>query len=169
MLNSCQAGSPKGRRYSPEWLLNCLLLHIKSPATYNMLRDQGFLPLPCKSTITKYLRNSNVGVGFDDNFFKLFEQKLRVICAQNAKAKYGILSFDKMQVKRALGVNLENMTFSGLVNYGSDIDFPEANKSDNLAPQNKIENLKDQQADHCLVFMFSSLGASFHQPIGMFA
>ena len=33
----------------------------------------------------------------------------------------------------------------------------------------KVEKLEDQQADHALVFMFSSLRAKFNQPIGVFA
>lgn len=66
----------KGRRYSNEWLILCLLLHIRNSAAYNMLRNNNILPLPSKSTICKYLRSSNTGCGFDEQFFKALKQEL---------------------------------------------------------------------------------------------
>ena len=100
-INKCK--HPKGRRYSHEWLLTCLLLHIRSPKTYNLLRNNNILPLPCKSVICKYLKSSKVGCGFNENFFALFEKELSIY---PELAKNGILSFDEMQVQAAVEVNV---------------------------------------------------------------
>lgn len=53
----------KGRRYSEEWLLLCMLLHMRSPTGYNFLRNNNIVPLPCVRTIRKYVTIS---------FFHLF-------------------------------------------------------------------------------------------------
>lgn len=45
----------KGRRYSEEWLLLCMLLHMRSPTAYNFLRNNNIIPLPCVRTIRKYV------------------------------------------------------------------------------------------------------------------
>lgn len=46
----------KGRRYSEEWLLFSMLLHMRSPAGYNFLHENQILPLPDVRTIRRYLK-----------------------------------------------------------------------------------------------------------------
>ncbi|KAL0103722.1 hypothetical protein PUN28_017764 [Cardiocondyla obscurior] len=36
--------NPTGHRYNEEWILLCLLLHMKSPKAYNFLRESQILP-----------------------------------------------------------------------------------------------------------------------------
>ena len=176
-----KAKSSKGRRYSPSWLLNCLLLHIRGPKTYRFLRESEILPLPCKSTIIRYLKKSNTGVGFDEEFFDLFKKKLDQVDAKIPGSRHGLIYFDEMQVRTSLGVNIKDITFDGLIDFGPGVD---ASKKIKNKPNNDVnsvgmnvqpaetsapQNLGDSQADHALVYMFSSLKASFHQPIGVFA
>ena len=171
ILRTSKVEKSTSRRYSPEWLLNCLILYIKSPKTYNFLRNKDILPLPCKSTIKKYLKNSNVGVGFDEEFFSLFEKKLNSVSHNNPSARYGILAFDEIQVRRGLSVNVASMTFDGLIDFGNHSNSQNKSvneKDNNISPEERLNNLKDKQADHALVFMFSSLSERFHQPIGIF-
>ena len=145
-----KASDAKGRRYSHEWLLLCLLLYIRSSATYNMLRNNGVLPLPTKSTMLKYLHASNVGCGFDEKFFVLLGKKLQ---AYPEMAKEGILSFDEILVRKSIELDVKTMTFAGLTDFGDS--------------SMKTSNMNDQ-ADHALVFMYSSLSYNFHQPVAMF-
>lgn len=119
IISSSKYANPKSRRYSPEWLLSCLLLHIRHPATYNFLKEQSILPLPDKSTVRRYLRDSNFGCGFDDEFFLLFGKTLE---SNPDLARNGILSFDEMKVKCALDVNVKNMKYNGLRNFGNDFE-----------------------------------------------
>lgn len=136
----------------------CLLLYIRSTATYNLLRENKILPLPAKSTVCKYLHTSNTGCGFDDNFFTLFKKKLEKLPEH---ARHGILTFDEIQLRSSLEVNVKNMKFNGLIDFGMENDADNADNADNAKAM--------VQADHALVFMFSSLKQTFHQPIGMFA
>ena len=101
----------KARRYSHEWLLLCLLLHIRSSATYNMLRNNGILSLPAKSTISKYLHESNTGCGFDARFFELFKKQLE---CYPPIARSDIISFDEILVRSSIEVDMKTMTFNGL-------------------------------------------------------
>lgn len=135
------------------------------------------LPLPCKSrsTVMRYLKSYNTGVGFDEDFFKLFEKRIEILKSKIHNAHHGTLCFDEMQVKTAYGVNVKTMAFDGLVDYGPTITSEDIQKSkdkkknlSNGETQNS-ESLKENLADHALVFMYSSLTASFHQPIGVFA
>lgn len=43
----------KGRRYDEEWMLLCMLLHMKSPKGYDFLRNNQILPIPCIRTIQR--------------------------------------------------------------------------------------------------------------------
>lgn len=45
----------EGFRYSEDWMLFCMLLHMRSPAGYNFLRTNHILPLLCLSTIRRYM------------------------------------------------------------------------------------------------------------------
>lgn len=45
----------KGMRYDAEWLMECLLMRIKSPRAYKHLRANMLLPLPCPDTIRRLI------------------------------------------------------------------------------------------------------------------
>lgn len=53
ILKAAKCKSRKGHKYSDDWILLCLIFHMKSPTTYNLLRETQVLPLPCRSTIKK--------------------------------------------------------------------------------------------------------------------
>lgn len=45
----------EGIRYSEDWMLLCILLYMRSSAGYNFLKNNYILPLPCISTVRRYL------------------------------------------------------------------------------------------------------------------
>ena len=53
IFKAAKSKSPKARRYSDEWIILCILLHMRSPVTYRMIRDMKILPFPCERTIRK--------------------------------------------------------------------------------------------------------------------
>ena len=57
------------RRYTVEWILECLLLRIKSKALYEHMRNSGILPLPSSQTLDKYIGNIDRTFGFQDAVF----------------------------------------------------------------------------------------------------
>ena len=44
---------PRGRRYSDEWIIQCILLHMRSPAAYRIIFENKMLPVPCVRTIRR--------------------------------------------------------------------------------------------------------------------
>ena len=55
ILLAAQKSNSKTRRYSDEWILLSMLLHMRSPKTYNFLRETAILPLPSTQTVRRYI------------------------------------------------------------------------------------------------------------------
>lgn len=53
ILAASKCKDSRGNRYSDNWIMLCLLLHIKSPSGYSFLRDNNIMPLPCVRTVRK--------------------------------------------------------------------------------------------------------------------
>lgn len=153
ILKSAKRKSPKGNRFSDDWILTAMLLHTKSSSTYRHLRENNILPLPHPRTIRQYLSKIRITCGFDGNFFKLFAQFLK---QQPEKHCHGIITLDEISLKKGITVNSQNLTYVGLQDFGNVKGCP------------KAENL-DDKADHGLVIMFQSLYGNFTQPIAVFA
>lgn len=95
-----------------------------------------------------YLSLINTQCGFDEKFFLLFKKKVAML---KKEEKHGVLVFDEIFLRESLQVNSQTLTYSGLENFGKEIES---------------STLK---ANHGLVFLFQSLGANFTQPIAVFA
>jgi hypothetical protein len=52
--------------YEVEWLLEGLLIRIKSPAVYEQLKVNSILPLPCQETLRKLACCLSTEFGFDE-------------------------------------------------------------------------------------------------------
>ncbi|XP_029347311.1 uncharacterized protein LOC115034437 [Acyrthosiphon pisum] len=143
--------NPKGRRYSEDWMMLCLLFQIRSPSGYKFLKDQNILPFPCVNTIRKHLLAMKIGCGFDINFFKLFKKKFS---GKTEYQKKGIIVLDEIFLRTSIAVNSRTLTYSGLEDFGDDED---------------IKTKSTDKADHGLVLMWQSLAENFTQPIAVFA
>ena len=66
----------KGRRYSEDWLMQCMLRNIRSPSYYQFLRNHNIISLPCTRTIRQYYSIIDTKCGFDENFAKLISKYL---------------------------------------------------------------------------------------------
>lgn len=64
----------KGMRYSKEWILECILLRIKSRTNYLHLKLHNILPLPTISTLRTYMENMKPRYGFDKNVFSMLKK-----------------------------------------------------------------------------------------------
>lgn len=147
-IAAARLANKKSRRYTEDWLLMCLLLHIRSPSAYSFLRDNNVLPLPCVTTVRKYLSMVRVKCGFDSRFFAAFKKKM---ATKDEFQRHGILVFDEMVVRKEIRVHSKSMTYVGFSDFGD-----AATASDNLA-------------DHGLVFTFRAFGDNYSQPIAVFA
>lgn len=70
------------------------------------------LPLPCITTIRKYISMVGLKCSFDENFFKAFKMK---IFSKPQFQRRGMLIFDEIQVRKEISVNSKTMTYTGLV------------------------------------------------------
>ncbi|XP_077502979.1 uncharacterized protein LOC144113650 [Amblyomma americanum] len=147
-IAAAKCASKSSRRYTDDWILLCLLLHIRSPATYSFLRNNDILPLPCVTTMRKYISMVGQKCGFDENFFKALKIK---VAAKTAFQRRGILILDEIQVRKKVAVNSQTMTYTGLVDHG------------------EKNNQSNEIAGHGLVFAFAPFGETYLQPVAVFA
>lgn len=68
-LSAAKKGGKRNRRYTPDWVYECLFMRIKSPALYEHLRKKDILPLPTQTTLLKYISSFDVGFGFKQELF----------------------------------------------------------------------------------------------------
>lgn len=176
-------------RYAPEWTLRCLLLYIKSPTTYKILRQLNILPLPCKSTILRYLKLSHSLGNFDARHLAMFERKLKLLMLRDPRYQYGLLCIDEMHVREALQLDTSTNSFTGIVDFEYEVStkamekvFPsgkysrmqqvddDESTSSEREPEDPVQktHVTGGKANNALVFMFSSLCGDFSQPIAIF-
>lgn len=77
-VRSCLASAKvpnKGRRYTQQWVYECILMRIKSKKLYEHLRSHHILALPHVDTLNKYIKRMGSAYGFNDTMFKLLNVK----------------------------------------------------------------------------------------------
>ncbi|CAG5096835.1 Protein of unknown function [Cotesia congregata] len=134
-LLAAKAKSAKQRRYSVEWVYECLLMSIKSSALYEHIRKKNILPLPCKDTLMRYIQKLDSAFGFPKAIFdtlKLKGSRMEVY------QKRGILSVDEIALSEGIALNRKTLKLEGFVDLGE------------YTP----DHLRHTRADHALVFMF---------------
>ncbi|XP_074114166.1 uncharacterized protein LOC141537215 isoform X1 [Cotesia typhae] len=111
VVNSCfdvaQKKNCKGRRYTLEWIYECILIRIKSRRTYQFLRTRDILPLPCIETLNKFIRKiSSSAYGFQPAIFQGLQQK----CESMDKCqKRGVLLVDEMKLSEGVYFDSQEM------------------------------------------------------------
>jgi hypothetical protein len=80
----------KGMRYEAVFLLEALMLKMKSNAAFKHLRNNKILPLPSASTIRKLISSSNCHFGFNELALENIEIALKEF-GKDDPARYGCL------------------------------------------------------------------------------
>ncbi|XP_071572941.1 uncharacterized protein [Temnothorax nylanderi] len=142
---------PKGRRYTEDWLMLCMLMNIRSPGYYEFLRKNNVMPLPCTRTIRGYFSLINTKCGFDKDFGQLLTKHFDT---KTPMQRHGVLLLDEINLRKSIAVCSKNLTYVGLTDFGDD------------GPQSLDIN---EQATHGLVIMFQPLADKYTQPIAVFA
>ncbi|KZR98537.1 Uncharacterized protein APZ42_005993, partial [Daphnia magna] len=141
-----------GMRYEPGFLIECLLLRMKSSKAYHHLRANKILPLPGPSTLRRLISSSDCGFGLNQLALENIAKVLNKYEKQ-PHLRYGTLMWDEMSIRKDLTWDSRMMKWNGIINFGSD--------STQVAPQ--------ELCDHVLVLLFRPLRDSWVQPIGWFA
>ncbi|XP_063986279.1 uncharacterized protein LOC135167229 isoform X2 [Diachasmimorpha longicaudata] len=151
ILASAKRKSPTGRRYDEEWMVLALLLHTRSSSTYQLLRSNGILPLPCPRTIQNHLSTINTVCGFDAKFFELLKLSFE---KKSEMQRHGLLLLDEMATRESITVDTKSLTYRGLQDFGED----------------GLRSSKfTEKANHGLVILFQPLADTYTQPIAVFA
>jgi len=74
-IQVAKAREPNGRRYTQKWLYECILLKIKNSGTYEHIIRHHLMPLPCISTIQRYIRKLKPAYGFQEGVFRILKEK----------------------------------------------------------------------------------------------
>jgi hypothetical protein len=138
--------SLKGMRYSSNWLLECMLLKLKSPSAYHHLRIQKILPLPHPRTIGKLLAGHPSEFGFSNTSLDSIK---RSMSGKSERDRQGTLVFDEVQLRESLDFNKGTLKFDGFIDYA---DYTEELMSDGD---------KGKLANHALVLMYRPLNDSW--------
>ncbi len=88
MFRAADAKGPTGNRYESEYILECLLLNIKSQSAYNHLRSSKLLPLPDPNHLRRLMRGVSCKFGLHEFALDAIEKDLK---DKNEDERSGIL------------------------------------------------------------------------------
>lgn len=151
IIAAAKVKDPRGRRYTDEFLMICMLMSIRSQSYYEFLRRNKIIPLPSTKTIRNYMSLINTKCGFDDEFFKLLKKSFS---SKNEQKRHGVLLLDEINLRKSVAVSTKTLTYTGLTDFG-----------DGEKQSSNIEDL----ATHGLVLQFQSITEKYTQPIAVFA
>ncbi|XP_033218150.1 uncharacterized protein LOC117173619 [Belonocnema kinseyi] len=110
MFAAASKKNPQSRKYSDGWVVLRMLIHMRSPSAYRMLRDNKILPLLCTRCIRRYLALIDPPCGFDPRFLKVLEKYFE----NNPEAQRdGLLIMDEMKIRQGLLLDNSNMIYRG--------------------------------------------------------
>lgn len=92
--------------YEKNWILECVLLRMRSPKLYEHLRKQKILVLPSRTCLQRYVRNFKSGFGFNDTVFKALSAKTE---SMDVCSRHGGIIFDELKLSEQFGVNQAGM------------------------------------------------------------
>lgn len=138
----------QGMKYSGEWLLDCIIMRMKSPKLYEHIRKHKIMVLPSKSCLNKYVRNYKSNFGFNESVFAAIAEKTKTI---DEFQRHGGLLIDEMKLSESLKV-----TSSGFIE-----GFVDLGKYTSL-------DQSTQTCDHGLVVLYQPFSGNFQQILGVF-
>ncbi|KAH9367687.1 hypothetical protein HPB48_012803 [Haemaphysalis longicornis] len=138
-----------GYKYCKEWLLECIILRMKSPRLYEHLRSHQILALPSRVCLQKCIKAFKASYGFNLKLLDCVKEKVMEL---GEMQRHGGLVVDEIKLSTHLDVK-SSMDIEGFVDLGP---FTE-------------EKDKHTKADHGLVVMFQPFVGKWTQIIGVFA
>jgi len=72
----------RGVRYTNSWILNCILLRIKSQSAYEHCRRNKILTLPTINTLNTYMSKMKAYYGFRPEVFSMLKAKSELMAPE---------------------------------------------------------------------------------------
>ncbi|KAH9367853.1 hypothetical protein HPB48_003102 [Haemaphysalis longicornis] len=149
IFKSSSRRSNKGIRYSNKWVLECLMMKMKSPALYEHPRKEKILAVPSKTTLRKCQKSYKAGFGFNMKVADVLREKTSSM--DEFKLHEGLL-VDEMKLSEHLSVN-NGGHIEGFVDLG-----PFTSEED-----------KHTDCDHRLAILFVPFVGKWTQVLAAFA
>ncbi|KAK3931680.1 Transposable element P transposase [Frankliniella fusca] len=179
--------SPSGRRYTTEWVYECMLMRIKDKKLYNHLRNHQILCLPCTSTINGYLKHYGGAYGFQPQILEMLKKKTE---GMSSKSCRGVILIDEMKLTQGVYFDASTLQVLGFKDMGEECrellgeDFNEtvqnayenlpfdpkaAQKKQRREKSNEKKNRREKNlGDHALVISFQPFRGKWVQAIACF-
>ncbi|KAH8020872.1 hypothetical protein HPB51_007968 [Rhipicephalus microplus] len=141
--------SLKGMTYDDEWVVECLLMGMRSPKLYEHLRKQSIMIRPGRSYLQKYLQRFKGGFGLNSKVFAALSEKTK---SMDTFSRHEGLLLDEIKLSEHLNVKAAGY-IEGFVDLG---DYTNS-------------NYKGVLADHGMVVLFQPYTGSWTQILGVFA
>ena len=100
-------------RYDPDWLLECLVLHIKSPTAYRHISVQNLLAVPSLSTIKTLMSSMANEYGVCQHSLDALKQ---YAVGKSINELYCLVGHDEIGVGADVQFNKYSHSFDGLIN-----------------------------------------------------
>lgn len=141
--------STRGMHFTKEWILECILMKMKSPRLYKHIRKQNILVLPSNTTLKKYTAAYKTGFGFCKKMLEALEAKTS---SMDTFKRHGGLLVDEMKLSEHFSME-KSGKLRGFVDLGPFTPAKDANLP----------------CDHGMVVMFVPFAGKFSQILGAFA
>ncbi|XP_042146902.1 uncharacterized protein LOC115318424 [Ixodes scapularis] len=141
--------STRGMHFTNDWVLECILMKMKSPKLYRHIRTHGILVLPSNTTLKKYTSTYKSDFGFSKKILQTLKEKTSTM--KTFRCHGGIL-IDEIKLSEHLCI-VKSGKLQGFVDLGP-------------FTQPKGANLP---CDHGMVVMFVPFAGKFSQILGVFA
>ncbi|XP_077527944.1 uncharacterized protein LOC144139488 isoform X1 [Haemaphysalis longicornis] len=141
--------SHKGMRYDDEWILECMLMRMRSPKLYKHLRREAIMVLPERTCLQKYLQRFKGGFGLSANIFNALHEKTKTM---DFYSRHGGLLIDEIKLSEHLTVKSAG-DIEGFVDLG---DHTPADQ-------------KNVLADHGMIMLLQPFIGNWTQILGVFA
>lgn len=148
-LKASERKNTCGMHYEKEWLLECIIMRMKSPRLYEHMRLNKIMVLPSRTCLQKSLKAYRGGFGFNKRMLPVLKEKVKEL---DSFSRHGNLLFDELKLSENLQVRSDGI-IEGYVDYG----------------ENTIEESKSTICDHGLVLLFQPFIGDWVQIIGTFA
>ncbi|KAK3931213.1 DNA transposase [Frankliniella fusca] len=139
----------QGRRYTTEWIYECLLMRISAPKLYRRLCEDNKLPLPHLRTLRRYMKNISPTYGFNENILQGLSKRSEGF---SEAERHGCLLLDEMALDENVKYDPASKQFQGVVDLGK---------------YTKEED-RTKRGNHALVIMFQPFRGKWVQTIGAF-
>ncbi|XP_049272419.1 uncharacterized protein LOC125758823 [Rhipicephalus sanguineus] len=101
-FSAAKRKSTCGMLYEKNWILECVLLRMRSPKLHEHLWKQKIVVLPSRTCLQRYVRNFKSGFGFNDTVFKALSAKTE---SMDVCSRHGGIIFDELKLSEQFGVN----------------------------------------------------------------